>query len=122
MLVPTGRSYDIRAPFSPLSVAFPLAPTSDKLCLGSIRDPHESQTSLAIPSLPKIYPCLLFLHHHTPGLNKFRFSTLLVPRGNRYLGILPGESYSSICALADLFVIIYYTNRLSGVVANLVTT
>ena len=28
-------------------------------------------------------------------------STLHVPHGNRYLGILPGESYISICALAD---------------------
>jgi hypothetical protein len=46
---------------------FPLAPTSDKLCLDSIRDPHESQISLVIPSLPEIYPCLSILHHHTPG-------------------------------------------------------
>jgi hypothetical protein len=30
-------------------------------------------------------------------------STLHVPHGNRYLGILPGESYISIRALADLF-------------------
>jgi hypothetical protein len=67
MLVPVSRSYDTRAPFSSLSVAlFPLAPTSDKLCLDSIRDPHESQTSLAIPSLPKIYPFLSILRHHTP--------------------------------------------------------
>ena len=29
-------------------------------------------------------------------------STLHVPHGNRYLGILPGESYSGIHALADL--------------------
>jgi hypothetical protein len=55
MLVPTGRIYDIRAPFSSLSVAlFPLAPTSEKLCLDSICDPHESQTSLVSPSSP--YP------------------------------------------------------------------
>jgi hypothetical protein len=40
---------------------------SDKLCLDSICDRHESQTSLAIPSLPEIYPCLSILHHHTPG-------------------------------------------------------
>jgi hypothetical protein len=31
-------------------------------------------------------------------------STLRVPRGNRYVGILPGESYSSIRALADFSV------------------
>jgi hypothetical protein len=30
-------------------------------------------------------------------------STLHVPCGNRYLGILPGESYIGICVLADLF-------------------
>jgi hypothetical protein len=45
---------------------FPLAPTSDKFCLDSIRDPQESQTSLVIPSLPEIYPCLSILRHHTP--------------------------------------------------------
>jgi hypothetical protein len=68
MLVSAGRSYDIRAPFSSLSVAiFPLAPTSNKFCLDSIRDPHESQTSLFIPSLPEIYPFLSILSHHTPG-------------------------------------------------------
>jgi hypothetical protein len=39
---------------------------SDKLCLDSIRDPHESHTSLVIPSLPEIYPYLSILHHHTP--------------------------------------------------------
>jgi hypothetical protein len=38
---------------------------SNKLCIDSIHDPHESQTSLAILSLP-IYPCLSILHHHTP--------------------------------------------------------
>jgi hypothetical protein len=70
MLVPTGRSYDIRAPFSSLFVAlFPLAPMSDKLCLDSIRDPHESQTSLVTPSLPESYPCHSILHHHTPRMN-----------------------------------------------------
>jgi hypothetical protein len=46
---------------------FSLAPTSDKLCLDSIRDPHESQTSLVIPSLPEIYTNLSILCHHTPG-------------------------------------------------------
>jgi hypothetical protein len=70
MLVPDSRSYDITAPFSSVFVAlFPLAPTSDKLCLDSIRDPHESQTSLVIPSLPNIYPCPSILHHHTPRTN-----------------------------------------------------
>jgi hypothetical protein len=68
MLVLASRSYDIRAPFSSISVAlFPLAPTSDKLCLDSMCDPHESQTSLAIPTLPEIYHCLSILHHRTPG-------------------------------------------------------
>jgi hypothetical protein len=57
----------MRALFSSLSVAlFPVAPTSDRFCLDSIRDPHESQTSSATPSLPEIYPCLSILHHHTP--------------------------------------------------------
>jgi hypothetical protein len=46
---------------------FPLALASDKFCLDYICDPHESQTSLAIPSLPEIYPCLSILRHHTPG-------------------------------------------------------
>jgi hypothetical protein len=59
---------------------FPLAPTSDKLCLDSIHDPHESQTSLAIPSLPKIYPYLSILCHHTPeriSLGSLYFSFLV---------------------------------------------
>jgi hypothetical protein len=66
-LVPASRSYDIRDPFSSHFVALlPLDPTSDKLCLDSICDPHMSQTSLATPSLPVIYPCLSILRHHTP--------------------------------------------------------
>jgi hypothetical protein len=85
---------------------FPLAPTSHKLCLDSICAPHKSQTSSAIPSLPKIYPFLSILHRHIPRADYFRFITLLVPCGNRYLGILLGESYNSIRALADLSVIV----------------
>ena len=34
------------------------------------------------------------------------------------LGILPGESYSDIRALADLSLCIKYTNKLSGAVAE----
>ena len=34
------------------------------------------------------------------------------------LGISPGESYSGICALADLSVCVKYTNKLSGTVAG----
>ena len=34
------------------------------------------------------------------------------------LGILSGESYSGIRALADLSVCVKYTNKLSGVVAG----
>jgi hypothetical protein len=34
------------------------------------------------------------------------FTTLLISCGNRYLGILPGESYNSIRVLADLSVIV----------------
>ena len=34
------------------------------------------------------------------------------------LGILPGESYSSIRALADLSMCVKYTNKLSGAVAK----
>ena len=34
------------------------------------------------------------------------------------LGILPGESYSGIRALADLSVCVKYTNKLSGTVAG----
>jgi hypothetical protein len=42
-------------------------------------------------------------------------STLHVPRGNRYSGILPGESYISIRALADLFLFAFkIPNNLLG--------
>ena len=34
------------------------------------------------------------------------------------LGILLGESYSSICMLRDLSVCVKYTNKLSGAVAG----
>ena len=34
------------------------------------------------------------------------------------LGILSGESYNGICALADLSVCVKYTNKLSGAVAR----
>ena len=34
------------------------------------------------------------------------------------LGIPPGESYSGIHALADLFVCVKYTNKLSGAIAE----
>ena len=34
------------------------------------------------------------------------------------LGILPGESYSSIRVLADLSMCVKYTNKISGVVAG----
>jgi hypothetical protein len=34
------------------------------------------------------------------------------------LGILPGESYNSICALADLSVCVKYTNKLPGIVVG----
>ena len=34
------------------------------------------------------------------------------------LGILSGESYNGICALADLSVCVKYTNKLSGAVAG----
>jgi hypothetical protein len=34
------------------------------------------------------------------------------------LGILLGESYNGICVLADLFVCVKYTNKLSGTVAG----
>jgi hypothetical protein len=44
----------------------PLAPMSDKLSIDSIRDPHETQTSLAIPFLHETYHCLPILRHHTP--------------------------------------------------------
>ena len=34
------------------------------------------------------------------------------------LGILPGESYSGIRALADLSMCVKYTNKLSGAIAG----
>jgi hypothetical protein len=38
------------------------------------------------------------------------------------LEYFPGESYSGICALADLSVIVKCTHRISSAVANLVMT
>ena len=34
------------------------------------------------------------------------------------LGILPSESYSGICVLADLSMYVNYTNKLSGAIAG----
>jgi hypothetical protein len=42
-----------------------------------------------------------------PQTNQLRTRVLLIPRGNRYLGILPGESYIGIHVLADLSMIVY---------------
>jgi hypothetical protein len=39
-------------------------------------------------------------------MNQLRTRVLLVPRGNRYLGILLGESYIDIRVLADVSVIV----------------
>jgi hypothetical protein len=86
---------------------------SNKFCLGFIRDPHKSQNSSAIAFLSFV---LIFPDELVQVLYTSRSQWKSIPWNAH------GESYNGIHVLADLYVIVWYTNRLSGSVANLVMT